>query len=58
MFLQALINHFSAQIEIDQPISFESDQIEFQISNISHEKWEIKCLNSPVVKPIATYCTV
>ena len=36
-------------METQQPIEFESDQVEFKISNISHEKWDIKCLNSPVV---------
>lgn len=42
-----------AQVETDQPIVFESDQIEFKFSEISNKKWEIKCLNSPVVSLIS-----
>lgn len=41
--------HFKdAQVETDQPIVFESDQVEFRISTPSGN-WKITRLNSPVV---------
>ena len=37
-----------AQLVTDQPITFESDQVEFQVSNQTRN-WKINRLNSPVV---------
>ena len=40
-----------AHLVTDQPIAFELDQVEFQISNRSRN-WKINKLNSPVVSPV------
>lgn len=48
LHVQILSTRLNAFMETQQPIEFESDQVEFKISNIS-KKWDIKCLNSPVV---------
>ena len=37
-----------ARLETDQPIVFESDQVEFQLSKPS-TNWKIVNLNSPIV---------
>ena len=50
---QVVITTFKdALIEAQQLIEFELDHVEFRISNISHEKWDIKCINSAVVCPL------
>ena len=48
--VQIMISHFKdAQVETNQPIVFESDQVNFEISNNSIGKWDIKVVNSSVV---------
>ena len=48
--MQVMINRFKdAQLETNQPIEFESDQIEFKLLNNSDGLWIVKVMNSSVV---------
>ena len=38
-----------AHLETNQPIEFESDQVEFKISEPNNRKWKVTKLNSAVV---------
>lgn len=40
-----------AQVETDQPLEFESDQVEFKVSQPAR-KWKITRLNSSVVRSL------
>ena len=48
--MQVMINRFKdAQLETNQPIEFESDQVEFKLLNSSDGLWIVKVMNSSVV---------
>ena len=48
-----MINRFKdAQMVTNQPLAFDTNQVEFMISNCSANSWKITVLNSPVVSII------
>ena len=51
--MQVMINRFKdAQLETNQPIEFESDQVEFKLLNSSDGLWIVKVMNSSVVSVV------
>ena len=52
--MQVMINRFKdAQLETNQPIEFESDQVQFKLLNSSDGLWIVKVMNSSVVSVLS-----